>query len=208
MAKKLFIKLQTPTIELPIEAIGLNGESIKSFVGLKYYNISEAEKKIEELKNLQFGEEFQNLLKEFETVNLEKKALEESGQDSLDEKVLLEKASEIYKKITSLDEKFSEIKKTSQKAVEDFIKKEIAYLREIPFEVYDEVEGELKFLETYVVKDTRNEPSGDFWKDEKECLSVCIEKAFASKSWKEKLIELFQSTILNVEAGKEAEVKN
>ena len=50
MATKLFIKLQTPTIELKLTAKDSSGVSDSFFAGFKRYDLDDAQKKIEQLE--------------------------------------------------------------------------------------------------------------------------------------------------------------
>lgn len=59
MAVKLFVKLQTPTIELKVEAKDVSGSKEYINIGFKRYEIKEAEAKIEQLKTV--SEDFKNL---------------------------------------------------------------------------------------------------------------------------------------------------
>jgi hypothetical protein len=52
MALKLYVKLQTPTIELPIEAKDISGMKDSFKAGFKRYPVTEAQDKIKELQDI------------------------------------------------------------------------------------------------------------------------------------------------------------
>ena len=191
MAKKLYIRLQAPCVELPITVTGITGDSVQSKVGLRYYTSVEAQKKLEELRTIEFGEEFQSLVQELDEINAKREELSENS----------EKAVEVSNAVKELDKKFIALREKTAEKVEKIIKENIVYLKDIPLDVYDEVDGKPQLIETYMVKDTRTEKENEFWKDEKECLATCIEQMFVSKPWKDNVLELFQKTLLGTEVN-------
>ena len=56
MAKKLFIKLQTPTIEMEVTAKDASGKEDKILVGFKRYTVEQLQAKFKEAENQQLDE--------------------------------------------------------------------------------------------------------------------------------------------------------
>jgi hypothetical protein len=190
MAKKLlFIQLQTPSIELPIVAIDASGKKATIQVGFKRYTIEESDLKLQAMSEL---------FKSNSTTEIEKELikLEQNTEFSEEEKI---------SKIVDLRNRIDEILNKKNKAIDEFIKNEILYIREAHLSAIDEETGKES---PFIVKDTRTEKANDFWENSEECLEVLLSHYFNSSPWKNKIIEGFNKSLLNIEISQETARKN
>lgn len=154
--KKLFIKLQTPTIELKVTAKDVAGDKDSFLVGFKRYDIKESDKKLK----------------------LFQEALEDQLEASTNE-------SESTK-------------------IEDFIKDNVVYLKNISVDIIDEDEKPTKLS----IPDTRKaKPVVDLWDTEEECLEALLDNFLASAPYKSTLISSMQKALFNTSYEDES-VKN
>ncbi len=146
MAKKLFVQLQTPVIEMPVTAIDASGKKARIIVGFKRHTLTEVEKIFTSLKDESITTDFEQL-----------------------------------------------------------VKSDILYLKEITLEVQDVDTGTNSLL---IIKDTREAKSSDDWNTPEECLAVLLDMYFDSAPWKKKILQTYETVLMNVEKDKELEAKN
>jgi hypothetical protein len=137
MAVKLNLKLQTPTIELKIQAKDPSGAIDTILVGFKRYGFAEAKEKFESF----------------------------SSSDEL---------------------------------IDDVLKQEIVYLKQMKLSLEDE-SGKSKEL---VITDTRTQkPVESLWGTPEECLSVLVDALLDSAPYRGSLIEAMNKALLNMNIG-------
>jgi len=142
MTKQFYIKLQTPTVELPVTATDASGKTETIQVGFKRYSLDQLEAKFNETTDLT-----------------------ESDMD--------------------------------------FLTKEIIYIKNGTLEVYDDG----KYLEDFIVKDTREVEPNEFFQDTKDALVVLLGYYLNSSPWKDALIAAYTNSVKNM-GYKDGELKN
>lgn len=180
--KQIFIKLQTPTVELKIQAKDAAGTKDSFIAGFKRYNKIEGSDKANQFDKLQ-KELFLNL----------KLELKEQSQ-FFDLKAELQNLPE--PELT---------KEEADKEITDFIKNEILYLKDIKVNYTDDVsktDKELTIADTRTVK-----VSEGLWTMPEECLELLIDSYLASVPYRQALIEAQQRALLNIDT-REAAIKN
>jgi hypothetical protein len=146
MAKKLYLRLQSPVIELKISCRDGGGTQASFTVGFRRHGKVEAEDKLKA---------FQDLFS-------------------------------------------SEGVKTTQ--LDDFIKDDIMYVKDIDFDVEDTETGALSHVS---VKDSRKEKKGELWEDSDECLTTLKDMLFDSNPYATALYGAFPKALVNIDLSQD-----
>jgi hypothetical protein len=179
MSVNIFVKLQTPTIELPISAKDSAGNEDKFIAGFKRYNINEAKPKLEELQNLQ-TEIYFNTIKD---LNEQYKVLNQETVTNTQEPKISEEVANAN--------------------INLLIKNEIVYLKNVNVTISENgIDKPLKIADTRTAK-----PNEPLWLTPEECLSVLIDSFLACAAYRGSLIDAQQKALANVEF-KDAKIKN
>jgi hypothetical protein len=181
MAINIYVKLQTPVVELTIEAKDASGKKDKFVAGFKRYEINEANSKLKELEYLQ-------------------KQIYLNNKEILDQKYEYLTSTKVEQNDTVKAEITEE---AADKAINEFIKGEISYLKNVTVDIVDNgVAKELKIADTRTVK-----PNEPLWGTPEECLSVLVDSFLACAPFRGSLITMQQKALFNLDY-KDAEIKN
>jgi len=142
MAKHLYVKLQSPTVELEVIAKDSTGNQEKVLVGFKRYNIEESQKRLDSFKDL-----------------VEKETSSSFG------------------------------------LLDNFLKEEIVYLKNISFDVEEEEK-----TVSITIKDTREESLREgLWETREICLETLLNLFLSSSPWRLPFITTLQKALYNVD---------
>lgn len=179
MSVKIYIKLQSPSVELKVQAQDCSGAKDSIVVGFKRYDITESKAKATELQRLQtqlYLNTLVDLNKQYKLANLEQTAIADSPEISEEEAI---------------------------SSINKFIKDEILYIKDVSLTI--EEDGKSKELK---VADTRTaKPNEPLWVLPEECLSVLVDSFLESAPYRGSLIQAQQKALANVEF-KDGEIKN
>lgn len=178
----IHLKLQKPTIELLIKAKDSAGEKDQVRVGFKRYNLEEANGKLKELKLYQdniYLYSVQELREEYKLL----------GED---------------KDVSKLPEPTLSLEETKKK-LDNFIKNQIVYLKDINGLIRIDADGKEK---EFSVSDTRTvKPIETLWGTPEECLSVLVDSFLESAPYRVSFISGVQKALSNVDY-QDGEIKN
>jgi hypothetical protein len=179
MSVKIYVKLQSPSVELKVQAQDCSGAKDNIVVGFKRYDIVKSKERADELQKLQtqlYLNTLVDLNKQYKLANIEQTTLTTSPEIS---------EEEALSKINS------------------FIKDEILYIKDISLTVEDNgTVRELKIADTRTAKS--NEP---LWVSPEDCLSVLVDSFLESAPYRGSLIQAQQKALANTEL-KDGEIKN
>ena len=179
MSKKLYVKLQTPTIELSLTATDSSGTVDKLAVGFK-----RPERKVADALYEKFADLSDTYIKQLLGQPLDEKGTKEN-QFTVEH--TLESKEEVTEQISSM------------------IRDSIVYLKSAKVMTIDE-EKETESVLT--IPDTRKaKPNEDFWEDADECLAALLDMYLDAAPWRSSLTSAYQKSLLNVDTS-EAKRKN
>ena len=179
MTKKLYVKLQTPTIELNLTATDSSGMVDKLTVGFK-----RPERKIADVLYEKFADLSDTYIKQLLGQPLDEKGTKEN-QFSIG--YSLEAKGEVTDQISAM------------------IRDSIVYLKTAKVLVIDEETDNESYL---TVPDTRKaKPNEDFWESADECLAALLDMYLDASPWRSSLTSAYQKSLLNVDTS-EAKRKN
>lgn len=179
MSKKLYVKLQTPTIELGVTAKDSSGLVDKLTVGFK-----RPERKVADALYEQFAD-----LSDIYVKQLLGQPLGEKGtkENQFTVEYTLEEKEGITEQISAM------------------ILNSIVYLKEAKVLVVDDEKGSESYL---TIPDTRKaKPNEDFWEDKAGCLAALLDMYLDASPWRSSLTSAYQKSLLNVDTS-EAKRKN
>ena len=172
MTKRLFVKLQTPSVELPISATDASGASDKMIVGFRREDPKTASRLLDTYSKLT-GDYLRLLL----------------GQP-LEGDVTEEDSETVEYSRESIEEKEGEIS--------SLIASSIIYIKGASLAEVDDDGKETKLT----IQDTRKaQPKEDFWEDEASCLAALLDMYLAAPPWKSSLSSGYQKTLLNIDTS-------
>lgn|SRR5574343_207476 len=179
---QIYLRLQTPTIELTVKAKDAAGNKDQLKVGFKRYPLEEADKKNKLLKEIQNDIYIHSMLE----IQEEYKALGESKEE-----------------VKIPDPKFSKEEAISK--LTKFLKEEIVYLKDVNGLVTIDENGKEK---EFSVADTRTaKPVEPLWGTPEECLSVLVDSFLESAPYKGSFISAQQKALVNADF-QDGEIKN
>lgn len=180
MSVRIFVKLQSPSVELKVQAQDCSGAKDSIFVGFKRYDIVESKAKAEQLQDLQtqlYLNTMVDLAEQYKLVNMENETK------------------------ASAAPRISEQEAIS--SISAFIKGEILYVKDINLTIEDNgIAKELKVADTRTAK-----PNEPLWVSPEECLSVLVDSFLESAPYRGSLIAAQQKALANLEI-KDGEIKN
>lgn len=180
MSVKIFVKLQSPSVELKVQAQDCSGAKDSIVVGFKRYDIIESKAKAERLQDLQtqlYLNTMVELSEQYKLVNIDNET-KASATPRISEKEALESISQ-------------------------FIKDEILYIKDVNLTIEDNgIAKELKIADTRSAK-----PNEPLWVLPEECLSVLVDSFLESAPYRGSLITAQQKALANVDI-KDGEIKN
>jgi len=178
----IYVKLQTPVIELPVSAKDAIGQTDSFIAGFKRYEIDEAREKLKALEELQkqvFLNNTKDLKAQYNYLN------HESSSTVTEEPTMTEAEA--------------------NKAILAFIKDEISYLLKVEVITIDST---TKAKTTVKIADTRTaKPIEPLWETPEECLSVLVDSFLACAPFRGSLAAAQQKALLNTDY-KDNEIKN
>jgi len=180
MSVKFFVKLQSPSVELKVQAQDCTGIKDNIVVGFKRYDIIKSKAKAEQLQDLQtqlYLNTMVDLAEQYKLVNIDNET-KASAAPRISEEEALESISQ-------------------------FIKDEILYIKDVNLTVEDNgIAKELKIADTRSAK-----PNEPLWATPEECLSVLVDSFLESAPYRGSLIAAQQKALANVDI-KDGEIKN
>lgn len=210
MAKKLYLKLQSPSIEHSFILKDTSNNDVTITLGLRKHN-EEKSKAIKEelyskynfdLRNT-FQQEFQDLLDRKNVLELSLK--DEKGKEVEISKELIDEFTAITVSLSEIVDKSEKLKQEEEEAIFSIIQKDILYFKNVHFEIYDEEDN---FLEKLKVSDTRYAEPCEFWENPKECFNASLKEYLSNSKFKEKVIEIYGKLLNNIALIEEESSKN
>ncbi len=175
MATRLYVRLQTPTIELPIEAKDVAQTKDKFIVGFRRYELDPTQKKFEALQVLQR-----------QSFAIAREKVRASRVPTAEEQEAIDKEEKIEIVMTEQE---------AELATTNFIKAEIVYLRDVKLQLIDDETGKTINL---IIPDTREaKPNADLWNTPDECLDVLLSLYLSSAPYRLALLNTMQKALLN-----------
>ena len=179
MSKKLYVKLQTPSIELDVTATDSSGEKDKIKVGFKRPEPKAANILLDKYSKLS-----ETYVKYLFGQPLDEKATEENRY--------------------TVDHSPEDIEEVSQ-AMSDMVADSIVYIKGAKVLEVDNESGASDYV---TIPDTRKaKPNEDFWEDAEGCLDALLGMFLAATPWKSSLSSAYQKTLINIDTS-EAKRKN
>jgi hypothetical protein len=180
MSVKIFVKLQSPSVELKVQAQDCSGAKDSIVVGFKRYDIVESKARAEKLQDLQtqlYLNTMVELSEQYKLVNIDNETKPSATPRISEEEAL--------------------------NSISQFIKDEILYIRDVNLTIEDT--GIIKELK---IADTRSaKPNEPLWGTPEECLSVLVDSFLESAPYRGSLIAAQQKALANLEI-KDGEIKN
>lgn len=179
MSKKLYVKLQTPTIELPITATDPSGASDKITVGFRREDPKVANRILDNYSEI--ADKYLRML---------------YGQP-LDEKPTEDNLETVdYSK-----EAIGEV----EQEIANLIFKSVIYIKGAKIAEIDDDTGEVTHV---TINDTRKaKPNEGFWEDADGCLVALLDMYLSASPWKASFSSAYQKTLVNIDTS-EAKRKN
>ena len=179
MAKKLYVKLQTPVTELVLNATDAAGVKDSLTVGFKRFTITEADAELKafaEVNDLYI----RMLMKQPRVGDIKEDA----------------EGTEVYS---------PELIASTLAQLDTFIASSISYIKNASISGEDEEGKSTKLL----ITDTRSaKPLEDFWESSEECLSVLVGMYLDCTPWKSSLNAGYQKALINTEVDDGGKLKN
>ena len=171
MAKQLYVRLQTPTIELKVEAKDAAGLKDSILVG---FNREDTKGSAETLEN--FSKVSDKYLRMLMSQPLEGEATEENKDT---EEYSKEEIFEVEADITSI------------------LKDNIKYIKSATLELEDDETGKSSSLS---ISDSRKaKPNEDLWGTPDECLVALLDLYLSSSPWRTSILSAFQKALMNID---------
>ena len=171
MAKALYVKLQTPSIELPVKAVDPSG--VKDSIQVGFVR---APQKESTLILKEFSELSSVYLRMLLGQPLDGKATEENKETEEYSELEIEGAVEAISKLLAAN---------------------ILYIKQAKLVIEDDVTGKDVDM---IVPDTRKaKPNEDFWETPEECLAALLGMYLSAAPWRSSLLSSFQKALLNMD---------
>ena len=210
MTKKLYIALQTPSVEMKIKSepdcSGKTSTLTAVFVRHDNQDADKYREKFLEIQNRVYVSESERA-EATRKVTTDYSFLE---PEELAERVARADASLIDGKTLGSDEDAKILRDRQVSDLRAFVKSQIIALKDVPLEVEetDETTGKVS-MTTLKVPDTRTATKNEeLWGDAENCLSALLDALLLSNPWSSSLIRALHKVFYNLNLGADAEVKN
>lgn len=171
MAKQLYVKLQTPSIELPVKAKDPSGLKDSIIVGFKREDQKKSSTTLDTFSKL--SDTYLRML---------------LGQPLEGEATEANKNTEEYSQ---------EEQDAAVDAISSIISSNILYIKQANLVLEDDVTG---VETTLIIPDTRKaKPNEDLWETPSECLAALLDMYLSSAPWRSSLLTAFQKSLLNID---------